>query len=309
LTSTSRRLAPLLATLLATLAGACAHGPPPLRATRVEVEDSGHGPRPFVRAMVAGKPLRLLLDTGATHSMLPASFVEAQRLRRRTSAADVELVDSNGHRATLGVAVDVPIQFEGEPTPTTLDFVVNPAPGWEEAILAPHELLRRGWAMTVDLERGELRLDPEDVALRRLGERGPARRVDFRTCRDEGLFNNIHRVVTASINGVPAEMLLDTGATRTALSRNNPALPSMAAASGRRGTSAGISSTGQGLLVDGVPVEFGGAAFVTPALVLAASQSCWEGAIGADLLRHCTMAWGWSTLWMACRPPGTPPPP
>ena len=296
----SPRLIPLLATALA---GACAHGPPPLRSTVLEIEDSGAGLKAYVRATVAGEKMRMLLDTGAPHSVLPAHVVSARRLKRRTSAADLQIVDANGRLVTLGVAVDVPVRFDGDNGQVALDFLVNPTWVGDEAILAPHELLRRGWAMTIDLEHGALRLDPEAEALRRLGEQGSLREVDFRACREEGLFNNIHRVVTASINGVPAEMLLDTGSTRTVLARNNPALPSMAQIVGRVGSAQGVVSAGQGLLVDAVPVELAGTAFALPVLVLPASQTCWKGALGADLLRHCTMVWGWSSLWIHCRAP------
>jgi len=297
---------PVLAALVAALASACTHGPPPLRATRLDVEHTGHGVRPYVRATVAGEPVRLLLDTGAPHSLLSARLAKARRLPLRTRAADLYVVDAHGTLSRLGVLPDVPILFDGEASPTALDFLMNPASGPDDGILAPQELLRRGWAMTIDLDREELRFDPEPVALERLAARGPRLEVAFRSCPEEGLFNTVHRVIQATVNGVPARMLIDTGAMRTTLARNNPALPSMRAAVGRQGTTGAMVSTGQGLLVDDVAVAFAGASYVVPALVLPASQNCWEGLLGADVLRHCAMVWGWSSLWLACRPPGVP---
>ena len=98
-------------------------------------------------------------------------------------------------------------------------------------------------------------------------------------------------------------MLVDTGASRTVLNRNNPALSSMMAVKGDRGQVLAVSSTGQGLLVQDVPVVFSETSFVLPVLVHPASQPCAEGAVGADVLRQCTLVWGSKSLWVACRPP------
>lgn len=289
-----------LLALLPLLATACASGPPPLRSTKLEVIDDGRHVRPYVHATVNGKPVRLLLDTGAFQSLLGGAFARAEGLRLRTSAGNLELKDANGQRRSLAVASSVPVRIDGEGERFALDFLVNPSWDHVEGILSPQELLRRGWAMTIDLEGAELRFDPEPEALARLRD-GGASKVEYATCPDEGLFNDYHRVVTTLINGTPARMLLDTGCDQTVLSRNNPALPTMLEAVGRREKNAGMVSTSQGLVVDDVEVQVAGAAFRQAVLVLPASQTCWQGALGADFLRRCTVVWGWSDLWMACR--------
>jgi hypothetical protein len=53
-----------------------------------------------------------------------------------------------------------------------------------------------------------------------------------------------------------------------------------------------------------VPVEVAGSGFVLKVLVHPTSRDCERGALGADLLRHCAIVWGWDDLWLACRPPG-----
>jgi hypothetical protein len=199
---------------------------------------------------------------------------------------------------------DVPVQFEGGPGVTTLDFLMNTAGEEGEGLLVPQELLRRGWAMVLDLAQQELRFEPEEEALRRLGEGASAREMDFSGCFSEGPFNRTHRVVPATVNGVPAKMLIDTGAEVTALTRNNPAIPSMLSAVGRRGATGGIMSTGHNLVLDDVPIGFAGTSFVLPVVVLPSSLPCWQGVLGTDVLRHCTVVWGWSNLWVACRAPG-----
>lgn len=291
--------------ILAVALAACAHGPPPSRrTTRLVLETSDAGTLPFVFAEVAGERLQLLVDTGAFRSMISPDLARARRLRWQSAASDEELVDANGRVTRMPILSGVPVRFEGESTVEPVDFLVNPRWTGDKAILAAQDLVRRGWALVLDLERQELAYEPEEAALKRRGADGsPLREVDYRVCRDEGLFSRAHRIIPATVNRVHVEMLLDTGAQTTALARNNPALPSMIAREGSRGAVAGIGSVGQALVLEDVPIAFSNASFVTPVLVVPASQQCAHGALGADLLRHCTIVWGWSSLWMACRVP------
>lgn len=256
------------------------------------------GFQPLVRATVAGEPVTLLVDTGAPRSVLPEAFVRAHGLRRWPAATDVEMVDANGKAARMSVLPGVPLQFEGESTPLALDFLMNPGAN-AGPILAPQDLLGRGWAIVIDLGGGELRYEPEGDALKRLRERGsPLRELRYSGCR-----GRTHRVVRATVNGVPSDMLIDTGSESTTLARNHPALRSMESTLGQPGAALGVSSRGKALIVDQVPIGFAEATYVLPAMVLPVSGDCWKGAIGADLLRHCTLVWGWSSLWAACQAP------
>lgn len=298
------RIAPTLA-LAASLA-ACAHRPPPpLGTVRLDVERAGDGLRAFVRAKVAGRPVRLLVDTGAYQSILPAGLARAQALRTGSDALADLVVDANGRTARMHTLPGVPVQFEGEAAAGALDFLMSPSAATDEGILAPQDLVRRGGALVIDLERAELSHVPEEAALARLRERGEAlRELDFGKCPDENLFERSHRVVEVAVNGVRSRMLVDTGAEQTMLARNHPALGSMAAMEGDRTASFGVTSVGDGLALEGVPVVFSGTPFVVSAVVLPASSTCGHGALGADVLRHCTLVWGWSRLWVACRAPG-----
>jgi hypothetical protein len=198
------------------------------------------------------------------------------------------------------------VQFDGETTAGTLEFYLNPVNPADEPILAAQDLVRSGGALIIDLAREELRFDAsEDAALARVrAESGvPLRELDFKRCLLEGFFERAHRIVSTRINGVEARMLIDTGASTTVLSRNNPALPSMMSVKGDRGRVVAVSSIGQGLLVADVPITFAETSFVIPVLVHPVSQTCYEGAIGADVLRQCTIVWAEKSLWAACRPP------
>ena len=72
---------------------------------------------------------------------------------------------------------------------------------------------------------------------------------------------------------------------------------------GNRGMTAAVTSTGQNLLVDDVAIVFSGTSFAMPVIVHPASSQCWQGAIGADLLRNCTLVWGYRSLHAACHAP------
>ena len=301
------RIVVLIALAWATgvLGTACAHRPPPtFRATRLVVHRSTGGFRPFVRAKVAGELMTLLLDTGAYRSILPEGFARAHKLPKGSSNRAEHMVDANGNVVLMPLLPNVPVQFEGESSAGTLDFLMNTSAETAEGILAPQDLIRPGWALVIDLEREELRYEPEEGALKRLsGEPTRLREVDFHRCRMEGFFERAHRIVSTSINGVPAEMLVDTGASRTVLARNNPALPSMLSVQGNRHTTLAVTSRGPGLVVEDVPVVFSKTSFVLPVNVKPVSAPCGEGALGADVLRHCTLVWGWSSLWAACHAP------
>jgi predicted aspartyl protease len=266
---------------------------------------SGEAVRPFVRAKVAGQPMTLLLDTGASRSILPAAFVRRNKLGTRSSGHDEKFVDAHGNISAMKLLTDVPVQFEGETGAGTLDFFVNPYEGDPEGILSPQDMVRPGWVLVIDLGGEELRYEQQEAALKRLGEdaSSPLRELDFHRCLAEGFFERSHRIVEATINGVSAQMLVDTGAFRTVLARNNPALASMLERKGTRKTVGAISSTGQNLVVEDVPVALAQTSFVLPILVEPVLQTCWQGLLGADILHHCTLVWGWSSLWAACRAP------
>jgi len=294
----------------ATLVFACAHAPPPLlHSTPLIVLGSSGGFRPLVRARVAGEPIMLLVDTGAFRSTLPLDFVRARNLVEQLRGTEYYLVDANGHGTQMQLLSGVSVQFDGEATAGKLDFLVNPSEAGGQPILAPQDLVRFGWSLTIDLAAEELRYEPEQVALKRLQESPtvPLRRVDFVSCSNEEASERAHRVVNAKINGIATLMLVDTGASRTMLARNNPALPSMVEVQGSQQRLRSVTSTGQSLLVEHVKLAFSQESFVLDVVVSPVPQACAQGALGADLLRHCTIVWGWNSLWAACHTPAETP--
>jgi len=296
------------ALLAGTLVGACAHGtPPPLHSTRLVVlESPTAGTVPFVHAKVAGQPLHLLLDTGAIRNILPSEFVRRNKLPLKSPVHNAQMIDSHGQVEVMPLAAGVPVQFEGEASAGTLDFYVSSSSSPTTGILSPQSIVGSGWALVIDLGGKELRYETEESALKRLGGEAssPLRELDSRRCLVEGLFERAHRIVNVKVNGVPSDLIVDTGASHTVLTRNNPAIPSMLALRGNVTTTQAVSSTGSTLLVRDVPIALAGASFVLPVFVNPVRRDyCGQGLLGADVLRYCTLVWGYSSLWAACRPP------
>jgi hypothetical protein len=251
---------------------------------------------PYLQATVAGHPLMLLVDTGAEQSLLPAGFVRKHKLHTRSNAGDKRMVDVNGSMMPMPDVPGVAVQFEGEKTVENIDFLLNPADESERmGILSPQDLVRGGGALVLDFPHGELRYEPEDEALKRLRASASFEELDYHRCQLDN-----HRVTSVAINGVASSLMIDTGSARTMLGRNNEAIPSMLSSKGKLGVVAGVLSTGDDFLVSGVPVVFAKTSFVLTASVLRASRTCGRGLLGADVLAHCILIWGSSSLWASC---------
>jgi predicted aspartyl protease len=281
----------------AVLAAAGVQAAPGLRYTRVIVQERDGAVMPMVRATVAGRQIDLLLDSGAIRSILPASFVKAAGLTPYPSGG--QFTDANGARALVMDLPPLAVLFDGAETPATLGFAVGSG---GLAILALRDLLEPGWALTLDLEHEALRLDPEEVALARPRD-SPAKRwkLPFRQCRGESASDKTHRVVYVNVNGFASAMLVDTGASRTALFDDHPAGRSIAQMPATPMEIVGAGSTGgSGTTVDALPVTFVGMTLKLKTALIPGKQSCGHGLLGADVLRHCVLVWGQSALWASC---------
>jgi hypothetical protein len=296
--------------IAAALAASCAHQMPPLHSTPLFMVDHEGASVALVRATLAGRETYLILDTGAVQSILPYGFVTATGLRPKKHGN--LYVDSNGYRTLLQVVPDIPVRFEGEAGSGPMDFQFGASLPDGFGIFAPQTLIASGWALTVDLIKGELRYDKEDVALQRLRAAGAVvQEVDFRRCKNEGLADKAHRMVKIAVNGFPMWVLLDTGASRTSLFNDNPAIDSMKGMKAKKEKTQGFTAvSAQSLIVDDIPVTFAGTTLKLRTALLPTDSgtaysdvvSCGKGILGADLLRHCQIVWGSSSLWASCHP-------
>jgi hypothetical protein len=247
-----------------------------------------------LKTSVYGHPLELIVDTGGGRNMLPMAFVQKYKIEYRTSAADPRGVDVNGKVTSMPRAYGVPIDFQGAVAAEKIDFLVNPSGALgSQGLFIPQDLVTSGWVMVLDLEHEELRYEPEAEALQRIGP--SLQELDYSTCELDN-----HRMTPVSVNGVASSLMIDSGASRTSLARNNEALPSMMSAQGKVGLARGVSSTGLQFTAKDVPVEFAKTQFSLTTMVLPASARCGRGLLGADVLNQCVVVWGANKLWASC---------
>jgi hypothetical protein len=281
----------------AILAVACAHRQPPAaHVLKLTVERHGHNTAAWVNTTAYGHPLKLLIDTGGAINQLPSGFVEKYKIPYRTGLADPMMIDVNGNGVRMARAYGVPIQFPGSAVEEKIDFIVNTLDhGTTEGLLIPQDLVSSGWALIIDLEHEELRYEPEAEAVKRAGPN--LQELDYKTCELDN-----HRVAEIRINGVDSSLIVDTGASRSALSRNNESIPSMMSQRGNLGTTSSGTSTGVNFTVENVQVEFAKTPFKISPMILPSSQRCGKGLLGADILSQCVVIWGVSKLWASCHP-------
>ncbi|HEX4386722.1 MAG TPA: hypothetical protein VH083_27395 [Myxococcales bacterium] len=234
----------------AILAAACAHrAPPSAHLLKLTVDRQQGSTRAWLDTTVNGRPLKLLVDTGGARSLLPAGFVYQYKIPFRTGVADPIMIDVNGNQLSMPRAYDVPVLFAGAPTPEKIDFLVNGSDdSTTEGLLIPQDLVTSGWALIIDLGHDQLRYEPEEQALKSIAG---LQELDYKTCELDN-----HRVAKVTINGVDSSLIIDSGASRSALSRNNEALASMMSTKGKVSVTAGLVSSGMGLAVENVPVQF-----------------------------------------------------
>ncbi|HUJ28510.1 MAG TPA: retroviral-like aspartic protease family protein [Myxococcales bacterium] len=282
--------------LIAPLAvAACLHRPPPsLHSAELVVQRVDGSVRAFVRATVDGEPLALLVDTGAVRSVLPTAFARRHGLGQAARDVDERMIDAHSNVRRVQLASRVPMQFDGEPV-GTLDFVVYASDDIPYAILAPQDLVRPGFALVIDLGAGRLHYGRE--------EQQPSPAIAFRGCAGEGPLERNHRVIDVTVNGGKAQLLLDTGASRTVIASSHQAAQSMLDVQRRRSTTRSVTSESDAILLHGVQLDVAGAAFVTSVVAEPIPPGCWDGVLGADVLSSCTIVWGWSALWLSCRAP------
>jgi predicted aspartyl protease len=292
-------------------AGACAHGPPPFHAVDLVVLRDHGQTRPLLKVKVDGEPMTLLVDTGATENFLSADFARQHSLVPLSSDVARPVRDANGKVIRMRVLPGVLVQFEGAPATVGLDFRLresNETISGADGILAPNSLIRSGWGLVIDMGYEQLRYEEEASALQELNREGRrAAKVEYHRCPGESFLDAGHRVVAVWVNGVRADMMVDTGAAGTVLYRDNPAIPSMLARVGAKGTSTALNSRSASLRLDDVPIQFSDALVSIPVAVSPARSECAEGLLGADVLSRCVLLWGSSDLWVACRNPSKEP--
>ncbi len=221
-----RALTSLLA--LAALAGCGAR--PPARRTdgrrpaTLPIFVTAESDIPRVRARVGGMDVDLMVDSGVAVHVVEDGL--ALHLSLPRDEVPIAFEDLSGASTAAGRPVEPILAIAGREVPARATVLASaPILGrvGVAGLLSPPALARFGHPTVVDLRRGVLRVDDEE-----LGEGRDLAPEGGEPCEEEGTLGAVF-VVRGLIEGVPARMIVDTGMPRSVLSRRSPAARALAA--------------------------------------------------------------------------------
>ncbi|HXU31510.1 MAG TPA: aspartyl protease family protein [Thermoanaerobaculia bacterium] len=260
-------------------------------------------PSPAVRLTIGGRSAWFLVDSGAGVSTFAAWFVKNAGLSTVETATTMR--DASGRavplRVVRGVAGTLP---DGSTLKIEAAGIADFPPLFETnelgGLLSPQLLAPNGLAAVLDLRVPELRFEPFENALARLG----ATRVpEAKICEVAGadLANRLY-AVPATVGGTSTILLLDSGATDSELQRDSAVARSLSDRTTSGGRTMGISGGEEKRLrAAGTAVGFAGRLRTLDVSIGAATSPCApDGLLGIDALRSCALVLGAKEVGMVC---------
>src|ERR1700674_1756067 len=208
LSSIARRIVALA------ICAACSHGSAAYRLGHPADLTREGFPSPVLEATLAGKPARLLVDTGAGVHALARWFAKAASLQSFPLSSTAR--DSMGREVSIeGVETTLRAGVREE---RIAAIVVDFPPFFEQhriaGLLSPQLLAHEFAAAVLDQRAGTLRFDSFESALTATGA---AEIRGARVCAEGSVKPNRLYVVPVMVAGRSAMLELDTGAARTTL--------------------------------------------------------------------------------------------
>jgi len=242
---------------------------------------------PVINGWIAGKGVRLLLDTGANMSAIERGAAWWSGLSVPPAADRVSGGDAlGGGFDALITAYELRV---GLHRPFTTPFAVIE---WESllsiglgGVLSPQLASPAGAAIELDFRTSVVRALDSTQAARVFGP-PPGWQTLHPLCAVEGggtLFS-----IRVEVQGTSVEMILDSGSTHTSVPLNSPLGASLAARSTGRAETSSITGRVQERVVDGVSIALAGHHQLLDLRVVEPRPNCLEGAVlGLDVLRNC----------------------
>jgi predicted aspartyl protease len=221
--------------------------------TTAEVPVTMEGLRPLVAAKIGGKPVRLLLDSGAFGSSLTATYAAKEKLPAMAAKSIGSLVPSSastlttgvkGHLTDTGIVIAPTFEFGGSVFPDVKFLTIRDL-GDGVAGLVGQNLLHTS-DNEYDLKGGMLRLvRPQDCETTQMAYWAtPGMTYSMVPLESEGHYTG-HTIATITINGEKMRAFFDTGADRSFITAH------AAARAGVKTTDAGVKPAGESHGVDG----------------------------------------------------------
>jgi predicted aspartyl protease len=220
-----------------------------------EVPVTMQGLRPLVAAKIDGKPVKLLLDSGAFGSSLTASFATQEKLPPVAAKAIGSLIPSSantlttgakGHETMTGLVIAPTFEFGGSTFPN-VKFLTTRDLDSDAVGLVGQNLLHNS-DNEYDFKTGVLRLvQPLDCAATNMAYWAtPGMTYSVVPLEASTRFNGgSHTMAMITVNGQPMRAFFDTGAATSFITAH------AAAKAGVRTNDPGVVQLGQGHGIDG----------------------------------------------------------
>ncbi|HEV7669239.1 MAG TPA: hypothetical protein VGS22_11980 [Thermoanaerobaculia bacterium] len=260
-------------------------------------------PSPAVRLKIGDRTAWFLVDSGAGVSTFASWFIESARLATETTATTMR--DAAGRPVPLRVVRNITGTLaDGSTLRIEAAGIADFPPLFEQnelgGLLSPQLLAPKGLAAVLDLRVPELRFEPFEAAVARLGA---ARISAAKVCEESGadLANRLY-ALPATVAGVPTSLLLDSGSTDTEVRRDSAVARSLAGrAVEGRSTVAISGGEEKRLRAAAVAVGFAETVRTLDVSIGAATSNCApDGLLGIDALRSCAVVLGAKDLGVVC---------
>jgi hypothetical protein len=254
-----------------------------------------------------GRSAWFIIDTGAGVHTFAHWFVEAAELPLDRPSGGISVRDATGTPVNLRMVRNL-TGFLGGGAKLALPAVTvaNFPPEFEEVgiggLLNPQLLAPVDGAVVLDLRTSEIRIEPFDAAVHRLGARAvPAN--ELRVCRSTAMdVPNLLFALLVRANGEEGWLHLDTGAMTTKLAAQSSLARDLVLHEG--GKSMGIAGQLQEYRrVRDLTLAFGGHEAKIDADVAASTgEGCGpDGLLGLDAVGRCAIVMSPDQLALACR--------
>jgi predicted aspartyl protease len=242
-------LAAFAAALLGPLAAQAA-----CRLATQEVPVTMQGLRPLVAAKIGGKPVQLLLDSGAFGSSLTSTFATQEKLEPMAAKAIGTLVPGSastltsgvkGHETQTGIVIASTFEFGGQVFPNVKFLIIRDLGGGAAGLVGQNLLHTSD--DEYDLKGGVLRLvRPQGCEAANLAYWAtPEMTYSVVPLEATGHYGGAHNIAMITVNGQQMRAFFDTGAATSFITAH------AAARAGVRTSDEGVTPTGQGHGIDG----------------------------------------------------------
>jgi predicted aspartyl protease len=266
---------------------------------------------PIVDGTVNGRRVQLLLDTGASLSVIAGWLARSARLDVRP-APDVTR-DSVGITVQAQLARDVNVEITGFGRIAERDILVAELPPFFEqanvgAILSPQQLAPAGDAVILDLRRSRLTAGSSMAAILRFQrDAGPLlTRPWVRACANAAsLLPNVEFSVPATLDGQAALLDLDTGAEVSSVRAASKAGEALGTRAGSYGSATGISGSTTTQIARDTTIAAGEVVAKADVRLVTSAENPTcpsDGLLGMDVLQRCTLVLTRLQALVRCNP-------